>query len=53
MLCNLLVILKIENVPGAKYIGSEMPGVKCRRGKVTRGCTGRNDGDEMLGVKYP
>ena len=60
MLCNLLVILKIENVRGAKYVGGEVlgikrqgrnvPGAKCQRSEVTRW---RIVGNETLEAKHP
>ena len=44
MLYNLLVILKIQNVPGAKCTGDEMP-----KGRSDSGanCWGRNAGGEI------
>ena len=47
MLCNLLFILKIENVR-ERTAGDETLGAKCRRVEVTRG---RTAGDETLGAK--
>ena len=48
MLCNRLVILKIENVPEANCTKGEMPGAKCTGGEVTQG---RTTGEEKLGAK--
>ena len=64
MHCNLLIILKIENVLGAKCAGDESTGSEMSRGRMTGGeklgtkCWGRNihkqlESRQTMILRYP